>query len=133
VLIGVIQLPSGVYLFVRGHLLLQGAYLVLELFDFAHGVVVGHPLALFALVLLQLVILEDITFNISDLETLAGTLMVTCIFFICMRKSSTSARAFFSAAINCTLSLWSLLTPLYMSNSSFISLWSFKAFLLKKH
>lgn len=53
----------------------------------------------------------------------------TCIFFSCWRISSNSARVFFSAAISWTLSRCSLLTPLYMSSRSFISFWSFIAFL----
>uniref|UniRef100_A0A6B0UZI8 Putative secreted protein n=1 Tax=Ixodes ricinus TaxID=34613 RepID=A0A6B0UZI8_IXORI len=45
-------------------------------------------------------------------------------FFSCCRCSSTSARAFFSAAISWTLSLCSFGAPLYMSSSSLSSLWA---------
>lgn len=46
-----------------------------------------------------------------------------------LQKKTTSALAFRSAAMSCTLSLCSFGADLYMSNKSFISFWDSWAFL----
>lgn len=68
--------------------------------------------------------------NFDELDrSINDHLKQTCAILAFCRWSSSSCRAFRSAAISCTLSRCSLLTPLYMSKSNFNSFCSFTAFL----